>query len=747
MSHNENLFKGSIGRTYQDSQPWWPDELSAPKGAPNIVIIVLDDVGFADLGCYGSEIATPSMDRLARGGVRYSNFHVTSMCSPTRACLFTGRNAHAVGMGIIAEWSCGYPGYRGQVTARAAIIAEVLRDYGYSTYAIGKWHLTNIAHYGAAGPQDNWPLGRGFGRWYGFHGALTDQWNPELYQDNRPIHLHPRETYHLSTDLVDHAIADLRDHKTSAPHRPFLLYLAFGACHFPHHVPREFIEKYRGRYDIGWDAVRATRLERQHKLGIVPAGTGLAPLNPGVTPWRDLAPDVRRLCARLQETYAAFLEHTDAQIGRLIEHLDSLGNLEDTLIVLLSDNGASPEGGPTGAFNLRKHMVYEEESHEVGLSRLDDIGGDLAFNHYPTGWAQASNTPLKWYKKDTHGGGIRAPLIIHWPQRISVRDAIRAQFHHVVDIAPTLYELVGVEAPTQYRGAPQIPLHGISMAYTFEADVPTRKEIQHFEMLGDRAIWHRGWKAVARHPKGTDFDADQWELYHLDDDFAELNDLAATEPDRLRKMIELWWSEAGKYGVLPLDDRDWERGAERLRMNPNTRYEYLGDMARIDRLSAPDISDRSYVVTANFEADEVAEGVILAWGSRFGGFVLYIKERELCYEYVYSESEKHTLAVTFPQQPGERVIQLKFERVGPRACRASLVVDGAVAGALDIPRTWPTHGTTAGLNCGHDAGAPVSDAYQRPFRFSGRSLRVTVKLEDDVTHNPGAAYQAVLREQ
>jgi len=280
MSHNETLFKGSIGRTYQDSLPWWPDELSAPKGAPNIIIIVLDDVGFADLGCYGSEIATPSMDRLARGGVRYSNFHVTSMCSPTRACLFTGRNAHAVGMGIIAEWSSGYPGYRGQVTTRAAIIPEVLRDYGYSAYAVGKWHLTNIAHYGAAGPQDNWPLGRGFGRWYGFHGALTDQWNPELYQDNRPIHLHPRETYHLSTDLVDHTIADLRDHKTSAPHRPFLLYLAFGACHFPHHVPREFIEKYRGRYDIGWDAVRATRSERQHKLGIVPGAT-LHPMSAG----------------------------------------------------------------------------------------------------------------------------------------------------------------------------------------------------------------------------------------------------------------------------------------------------------------------------------------------------------------------------------------------------------------------------------------------------------------------------------
>jgi arylsulfatase A-like enzyme len=747
MSQQENLFKGSIGRTYRDSRPWWPEEPTAPRGAPNIVVIVLDDVGFADVGCYGSEIATPYIDRLARNGVRYSNFHVTSMCSPTRACLFSGRNAHAVGMGIIAEWSSGYPGYRGQVTAQAATIPEVLRDYAYGTYAVGKWHLTNIANYGAAGPQDDWPLGRGFGRWYGFHGALTDQWNPELYQDNRPIRLHPRESYHLSADLVDHAIGDICDHKTSAPHRPFLLYLAFGACHFPHHVPREFIKKYRGRYDFGWDTVRAERLDRQQALGIVPAGTGLAPLNPGVTPWRELAPDVQRLCARLQETYAAFLEHTDAQIGRLIEYLDLLGNLEDTVIVLLSDNGASPEGGPTGAFNLRKHMVYEEESHEVGLSHLDDIGGDRAFNHYPTGWAQASNTPLKWYKKDTHGGGIRAPLIIHWPQRISAGNAIRAQFHHVVDIAPTLYELVGAEAPTKYRGAPQMPLHGISMAYTFDADVPTRKEIQHFEMLGDRAIWHRGWKAVARHPKGTDFDADQWELYHLEDDFAELNDLAEEQPDRLRKMIELWWSEAGKYGVLPLDDRDWERAAERLRMNPETHYEYLGDMARIDRLSAPDISDRSYMVTANFDATEDIEGVILAWGSRFGGFVLFIKNGQLCYEYVYSESLKHTLAVDFPQHPGKRVIQLKFERAGTHSGRASLVVDGAAAGALDVPRTWPTHGTTAGLNCGRDAGAPVSDAYDRPFRFSGRSLRVTVELESEASHNPGPAYLAVLGEQ
>lgn len=747
MSQNENIFNGSIGRTYRDSRPWWPEEPSAPKGAPKIVFIILDDVGFADLGCYGSEVATPHMDWLAANGVRYSNFHVTSMCSPTRACLLTGRNAHAVGMGVIAEWSSGYPGYQGQVTREAATIPEILRDHSYGTYAIGKWHLTNIANYGSAGPQDSWPLGRGFSRWYGFHGSLADQWNPELYQDNRPIYLQPRDSYHLSADLVDHAIGDIRDHETSAPHRPFLLYLAFGACHFPHQVPREYIEKYRGRYNVGWDEVRAERLGKQRALGMVPAETELAPLNPGVAPWRDLATGIRVLSARLQETYAGFLEHTDAQIGRLIDYLGSICSLEDTLIVLLSDNGASSEGGPSGAFNLRKHMVYEVESPEVGLARLDDIGGARSFPHYPTGWAQVSNTPLKWYKRNAHGGGIRAPLIVHWPRRISSRGAIRTQFHHVVDIAPTLYEILGVEAPTHYCGTPQIPLHGISLAYTFDSDVPTRKATQHFEIMGDRAIWEQGWKAVARHPKGSDFEADQWELYHLDHDFAELNDLSSEQPDRLRNLIDLWWSEAGKYGVLPLDDRDWERAAERLKMNPKTRYEYLGNMARIDRLSAPDISDRSYVVTAMFDSDEDTRGIVLAWGSLFGGFVIYINDGQLCYEYVFSESLKHTMSVAFPQRAGTRTIQLRFERTATHAGRASLTIDGVTAGAVDIPYTWPIHGITAGLNCGQDAGAPVSDAYDRPFRFTGRCLRVTIDLEVEQNRNSGDVYRAVLKEQ
>jgi arylsulfatase A-like enzyme len=748
MSGIEEPFKGSIGETFRDSRPWWPDQPEAPPGAPNIVFIVLDDVGYSDLGCYGSEIATPHIDRLAGNGVRYSNFHVTSMCSPTRACLLSGRNAHAVGMGVIAEWSSGYPGYRGRVSHGAAIIPEILGDHAFTAYAVGKWHLTNIDDYGAAGPQDHWPLGRGFSRWYGFHGALADQWNPELYQDNRPIHLPSRGAYHLSTDLVDHGIGDIRDHVTSAPQRPFFLYLAFGACHWPHHVPREYIDRYRGRYDVGWDTVRAERLQRQLEFGVVPQDTRLAPLNPGVTAWSELPADVRKLSTRLQETYAAFLEHTDAEIGRLIDFIASIGRLENTLIVLLSDNGASAEGGPTGAINLRKHMVYEKESPAVGLSHLDEIGGERSFNHYPTGWAQASNTPLKWYKKNTHGGGIRAPLILHWPNRIAARGAVRPQFHHVIDVAPTIYDVLRIEAPTQYRGVPQLPVHGMTMAYTFDSDEPTRKEVQYFELLGDRGIWHRGWKAVTHHSKGADFEADRWELYHLDRDFAELDDLTEQRPDKLREMVELWWSQAREFSVLPLDDRDWERAAERLRMKPHTRFEYQAGMARIDRLCAPDITGRSYTVTAEFEQGDVpAQGAILASGSRFGGFVLYIKDDELCYEYVYSESIKHMLRAAFRPPPGRVAIELAFECADTDAGRASLRINGAVAGRVEVPRAWPTHGTTAGLTCGLDAGAPVSDSYERPFRFTGRSLRVIIDLNGPAGGHPGAAYQAALREQ
>lgn len=748
MPKANNTFQGVIGNTFRESTPSWPTPASAPPNAPNVIFIVLDDVGFSDLGCYGSEIATPHIDALAAKGLRYSNFHVTSMCSPTRACLLTGRNAHAVGVGIIAEWSSGYPGYRGKLDKSAATIPEILHEHAYCSYAVGKWHLTNIADYGSAGPHDDWPIGRGFDRWYGFHGALTDQWNPELCQDNRPIRLEKPKDYHLSTDLVSHTITDIKDHLTSAGERPFFQYLAFGACHWPHHVPKEYIDKYKGRYAQGWDKIRAARQQKQFDLGIIPKGTELAPLNPGVQAWSDLEPGVRRLAERLQETYAGFLEHTDAEIGRLLVFLETSGQIDNTLIFLLSDNGASPEGGPTGAINLRKHMVYEQEAPEVGLAHLDEIGSDKAFNHYPTGWAQVSNTPLKWYKKGNHGGGIRAPLIVSWPKGIAPSGEIRTQYHHVIDVAPTLFEIIGITAPEQLKGQPQQPIHGASMAYSFKLpNAPTPKKTQLFELLGDRAIWHEGWKAVARHPKGRDFSLDQWELYHLDADYSECRDLSATQPDKLKQMVDLWWQEAKKYQVLPLDDRDWERAAERLKSSPVTHYEFFQDMARIDRLAAPDITDRSYRVLATFDDPAAtAEGVILSWGSRFGGFVLYIKDRTLHYEYVFSEATTHRAQLPMPKQGGLTQLTLSVQRSGNNAGVAHLSL-GQQSARVELPRTWPTHGTTAGVNCGLDAGAPVSDAYTMPFAFSGKNLRVIMDLQINGEREQGAAYNQALKEQ
>ncbi|HRL20795.1 MAG TPA: arylsulfatase [Alcaligenes sp.] len=749
MTKPADQFKGTIGRTYRDSTPWWPAKPATPNNAPNVLFVVLDDVGFADLGCYGSEIATPHMDRLAAHGAHYSNFHVTSMCSPTRACLLTGRNSHAAGVGIIAEWSSGYPGYTGQVGNNAATVAEVLGMNSYSNYAVGKWHLTNIADYGAAGPHDNWPLGKGFNRWYGFHGALTDQWNPELCQDNRPIELNATGDYHLSTDLVDHAMTDIKDHLSSAQGRPFFMYLALGACHWPHHVPKEYIERYKGRYDCGWDTIRGQRLQKQRTLGIVPPETELAPLNPGVRPWNDFPAEERALLARLQETYAGFLEHTDEQIGRLIAYLEDIGQLDNTLIVLLSDNGASPEGGPTGAINLRKHMVYEPESPQVGIQYLDKIGSELAYNHYPTGWAQVSNTPLKWYKKNVHGGGVRAPLIMHWPGHIADPGVLREQYHHVIDIAPTLYEIMDIQAPEQYKGVAQLPIHGVSMQYTLRhCHAPTQKDTQIFELLGDRAIWHHGWKAVSRHPKGTDFDLDTWELYHLSEDFSEAHDLASQHPEKLQQLVALWWEQANQYGVLPLDDRDWERAAERLKMNQTLNYEFHSNMARVDRMQAPDITDRSYTITATFTAGpEPLNGVLLAWGSHFGGFVLYMKNNRIHYEYVYSESVSYRLEGSYPTTPGQSTVKLHFNRTGKQAGQITLIANDAEIGKVDIPKTWPTHGTTAGLNCGQDAGAPVSFAYTKPFRFNGTGLTVKVSLATDSESESSAAYAAALKEQ
>jgi len=715
---------------------------------PNIVFIVLDDVGFSDLGCYGSEIPTPRIDQLAAEGLRYNNFHVTAMCSPTRACLLTGRNAHSVGVGIIAEWANGQPGYDGRIYPSAGTLPEVLRREGYNTMAVGKWHLAGTEEYGAAGPFSNWPLGKGFNRWYGFHGALADQYYPELYVDNHPIHLDPPENYHLSEDLVDRSLGMIRDHCTSAPSAPFMMYLAFGACHWPHQAPREYIDRFKGKYDAGWDVARQRRLDAQAKMGIVPAGTRLAPRNDDVLPWDDVQRDdaVVSLSTRLQEAYAGFMAHTDDQIGRLLDGLAALDLMDDTIVVLLSDNGASPEGGPTGAINLRKHMVYELDDPRQAVRHLDKIGSAQAFNHYPTGWAQVSNTPLKWYKKDTHGGGIRAPLIVRWPKGIAARGEIRTQFHHVIDIAPTLYELLGITPPDEIAGVAQQPLHGISMAYSFgQADAATRRTTQYFELLGDRALWQDGWKAVTRHRRGTPMESDVWELYHIDRDFSETDNLAQAEPARLRDMERAWLQEAERYSVLPLDDREWERAAERIREGSRAQYVYRPNMARIDRLMAPDITGKSFRIEAVLnKAGVPMQGVMLAWGSRLGGLVLYARAGKLVVEYVFSQDERVVVEADDTLPAGECRVTASFERAADGGIEVGLQGTGLAPARGRSAKSWPTHGMTAGLSCGHDAGHPVSDVYRAPFPFAGAELvKVTLTVDQNgVKHTTGGKASA-----
>lgn len=727
QSLNES-FEGKIGATYKDSVRHWPVPTKAPAGAPNVVFIVLDDVGFSDLGCYGSEISTPHIDALAGAGLRYSNFNVTAMCSPTRACLLTGRNAHSVGVGIISEWANGFPAYQGCITPKAATLAEVLGEHAYGCYASGKWHLTNLADYGAAGPHKDWPLGRGFSRWYGFHGALIDQWNPELYEDNHPLHFEPSPDYHLSTDLVNRTIGQIRDHVTSTHDRPFFSYLAFGACHWPHHVPASYMDKYRGRYDGGWDQIREERFARQKAMGIVPADAQMAPHNPGVLPWAEVPEAERQVGCRLQEAFAAFLEHTDAEIGRLVDYLRSTGQLDNTMIVVLSDNGASPEGGALGAINMRKHMTHEQETLDTMLPRLDTIGTEHAFSHYPIGWAQVSNTPLKWYKKDTHGGGIRAPLIMHWPAGIESRGEVRTQFHHVTDVMPTVLDCIGVSAPRVHRGIDQLALHGQSMRYSFDRPAaPTVKNTQYFELLGDRAVWHEGWKAVVKHVKGSDYAKDdRWELYNLNEDFTESKDLAAQHPEKLKSMVEMWWQQAERYGVLPLDDREAERARDFLISTKRSRYEFQPDMARIDRFMVPEISDRNYkihVELAGLERD--SQGVLFSWGSRFAGFTLYALAGELVYEYHYTEAQSHRMSTPLPM--GTAVVELDFQRTGSHAGHITLRIDGKAKASLDLPKTWWTYSTTAGLTCGL-AAVPISPAFKPPFRFNATLQRMVVEV-------------------
>jgi arylsulfatase A-like enzyme len=509
-----------IGRTIADSTPWWPPKPRAPDGAPNVLVVLFDDVGFSDFGCYGSPIATPSIDALAAEGLRYTGFHTTAMCSTTRAALLTGRNHHSVGVGCLANFDSGYPGYRGKIARTAGTLPEMLRPNGYRNYMVGKWHVTSLTETGPTGPFDGWPLGRGFDRFYGFMDAETDQYAPELVRDNTAIAAPGSYAsgYHLTADLTDQAIRFIADHIADAPDTPWLTWLAYGACHAPHQAPRDLILHYDEVFRDGWDVERERRLERQKALGVVPKDTRLPPRNAFVRPWAEHTADEQRLFRRLVGAYAAMLDHADQNLGRLIGFLGEAGLRENTLILVMSDNGASQEGGPIGMVNAMGPYNGVLESIAEKVARIDDIGGPDTHANFPWGWAMAANTPLKRYKQNTHGGGIRDPLVACWPKGIAAGGALRHGFRHASDIVPTLLELVGAEAPDTIAGVAQQPLEGVSFAASFGDGDPRRGQPQYFEMFGHRGLWSDGWKAVSYHPPGTAFEDDVWELYHLDTD-------------------------------------------------------------------------------------------------------------------------------------------------------------------------------------------------------------------------------------
>ncbi|MFD4925412.1 arylsulfatase [Streptomyces goshikiensis] len=735
-----------------------------------MLFIVFDDTGFGQFGCYGSPIETPHLDALAAGGLLYSNMHTTALCSPSRSCIITGRNHHANGMAAITELATGYPGYDGQIPFGNGFLSEMLLQHGYNTYMVGKWHLMPSEQESAAGPYDRWPLGRGFERFYGFLGGDTSQWYPDLVYDNHQVEppATPQEGYHLTEDLVERAMSFIADAKQVAPDKPFFLNLCPGATHAPHHVPKEWADRYRGRFDDGWDAYREQTFARQKQLGVVPADARLSPRDPDVPTWESLSPEARRLAARMMEVYAGFLSHTDHHLGRLVDFLKETGEFDNTLIMVVSDNGASAEGGVTGTTNEVQFFNNAPETLEESLTQIDELGGPTTFNHYPWGWTWAGNTPFRRWKRETYRGGTSDPFLVHWPDGIRSRGEIRDQFAHIIDMVPTVLDVLGIEAPATIKGVTQSPLHGVSFAHTFDdAAAASRHRTQYYEMLGHRAIDHDGWRAVcpwpgpsfaeAERPFGTpitmadldDLDAHHWELYHVDEDIAETRNLAQQHRSKLIEMIALWYVEAGKYNVMPIDGSVLQRiMTERPQITENrTSYTFRSGTQAVPAAVAPRVLNRPHSVTADVEIPPGgAQGVLLCQGTNAGGWSLYVKDGRLHYAHNYVQRALHHVASSESVPEGRHTLRFEFEPTGAPDIahgkgapgRAQLYVDGRLVGESDMPVTTPITFNPGGMACGANPGSAVTPDYQAPFRFTGTLHSVTVDLSGDLIVDAGS---------
>nr|WP_313674714.1 arylsulfatase [Mycolicibacterium sp.] len=753
-------FNGVIKLDIRDSTPdWSPYELKkAPEGAPNILIVLYDDTGQAAWSPYGGRISMPTLDRLARNGLTYTQWHTTALCSPTRSTFLTGRNHHVNRCASITEGSMGFPGAAGRLPAECATIGQVLQDNGYATMWLGKNHNVPVEDLSPAGSRSEWPLSKGFDRFYGFLGGETNQWYPDLIEDNHAIEppYTPEEGYHLSKDLADQAIKMLRDLRSSGPSKPWFMWFCPGANHAPHHSPQEYIDKYKGVFDDGYEAYRDWVLARMIERGILPEGTELTPLNPMpedvaneadyVRPWAELNDDEKRLFCRMAEVFAGFSEYTDVQVGRIIDFLERTEQLDNTIVIYCADNGASGEGTPNGSVNENKFFNGFPDSLEENMSYFEELGSPETYNHYPTGWAVAFSTPFQMFKRYAqYAGGTCDPLIIHWPRGIKDKGGIRHQYHHSTDIVPTILDVVGLEMPTVYRGVEQYPLNGVSMRYSFDAaDAPTTKKRQYFSMLGTRGIWQDGWKAAALHApisgKGH-FDQDRWELYHVDADRAEARNLADEHPEKLQELIAAWFEEAEANFVLPLDDRPAIEQISDVRPSgepPRSRYIYFPNTSPVPESTAVNIRGRSYKILADVELTDETEGVIFAHGSRFGGHTLFVKDGKLHYVYNFLGIKPEQTFVSGPLEPGKHTVGMEFIREGAGEHMESLgttklwVDEAVVAEGPMRAQIGPFTLCGDGLCVGYDSADPVSRSYPPGFPFkNGAILGVAVDTGAD----------------
>ena len=722
--------------------------VEAPEGAPNVVIVLIDDIGFGTAGVFGGAIETPTIDRLAHNGIRYNQFHTTALCSPTRMSLLTGRNHHSAGTGSVMEVATAFPGNNGIRPRSVEPLAEMLRLNGFATAAFGKYHETPPWEVNTAGPFDRWPTRSGFDKFYGFIGGEVSQYAPVIHDGNTVVETPNDPKYHFTTDMTNQAINWMHSEKALKPDKPFFVYYAPGATHAPHHVPKKWIAKYKGKFDEGWDEYREQTLARQIELGVVPPGTRLAPKPKDIKAWDQLSANERKLYARQMEVFAGFAEHTDHEVGRLVEAIEEMGELDDTLFLYVwGDNGSSAEGGLTGTFNEMIVLNGLPDTVEEQLKRLDDFGGPMAYNHFNAGWAHATNTPFQWTKQvASHYGGTRNPMVVHWPKGIKAKGEIRSQWHHVTDIAPTVMEVAGLPFPEIVNGTAQKPFEGVSLVYSFDnQDAADRHTRQYFEMFGNRAIYDKGWVAATKHrtpwasaPDGP-LDQDKWELYHVAEDFSQSEDLAAANPAKLKEMQALFLQEAIKHNVLPLDDRTYERFNAAIAGRPDvmgdrTSLTLYRGMDGLSENSFINVKNRSHTITAEVDIPRGGgEGVILAQGGRYAGWSLYMKRGKLSYVHNWVGKERYTITARRKLRTGKATIRYEFAYeggekagkggIGTLFVNGKKVAEGRIANT--VPYIFSADETT---DVGLDRSTPVTEAYrERDNKFNGEIEKVTVE--------------------